>query len=106
MYRFGQTTGITLVLLTALTYGFDRKLRNEFENASAGSFILGLVLNVAGLAVGYSMSMLMKMPVEYHRTLAFEVGCQNLAVPIAVISLLSDNVLYMKILYYAILGIH
>jgi len=48
---------------------------------------LGLLLNVAALILGYGSSRAFRLAPEFHRTLAFEVSCQNMPIPIGVVIL-------------------
>lgn len=67
-----------------------------------------VVQNVVGIMVGYGLSFVCRLPTKFHRTLAFEVGVQNLGIPLGTVSLalgsMERGVTKSYIVAYAITG--
>jgi len=86
-FAVGLAAGIAFVLLSASVYMADETSRASI--AAMGSpavFLLAFVLNGVGLLQGYAVGYLCGFSEEHCRTLTFEVGAQNLSLPLGVIA--------------------
>lgn len=85
--RFTKAVGFPLALCGACLYFFDNPVvTSAFELIDAKIVTLGVITQVGGLALGWGTSMAFRLPRIFHRTLAFEIGCQNLPLTLGVAS--------------------
>lgn len=83
----GLIAGVACVVVSASIYLTDEQARESLrELGSPEVFLLAFVLNGLGLLKGYAVGYLCGFSEEYRRTLMFEVGAQNLSLPLGVIA--------------------
>ena len=63
-------------------WGAQQVSRTLITHGSAAAYGTAFAMNAVGLAVGYALAVCARLPVIYRRTIAFEVGTQNLAIPL------------------------
>ena len=83
--------GVVLAVFAGVVYAIDPVTRTYISHGSSAKYAVALLMNVAGLVVGYVLAVVARLPTIYRRTIAFEVGAQNLAIALAVGALAYDE---------------
>lgn len=78
---------IVLVAVLVVIYLMDPVTGGYIKHGTAAVYTVVVVMNFAGIALGYTLALLVGLPEVYRRTIAFEVGAQNVTVPMAIVAL-------------------
>jgi predicted Na+-dependent transporter len=94
--------GFVLIVMGVLVGVADSEVREAVRMLGSPTLYgLAITLNIAGLAVGYLAGLVSRTTEEYRRTLAFEVGAQNMTLPWGVVTVAfasRERMLYLSML--------
>mmetsp|Transcript_12900 Transcript_12900/g.20869 ORF Transcript_12900/g.20869 Transcript_12900/m.20869 type:complete len:383 (-) Transcript_12900:708-1856(-) len=82
----GSIVGVVASLAIGLLYLLDPLFRSGLAGLGWQVWVCCVLLNAAGLTMGYLASRLCRFPTRFHRTIAFEVGSQNVAIALAIVA--------------------
>jgi BASS family bile acid:Na+ symporter len=86
LVKYGSATGALGIFVSSALFLADPIFRLGVQSMGPSLWICGICLNVAGLVLGYFTSKAAGLPRRCHRTIAFEVGAQNITIPLAVLT--------------------
>jgi len=88
---WGVLIGIVLTILSALLFLGDPLLRKGIRSLGWEVWVCSIFLNICALTMGYACATILKLPERFRRSIAFEVGSQNITIPLAIITVSFDG---------------
>ena len=85
--RRAMGAAVALAIVLIVLYLSDPVTGAYVLHGTKEVYAVAVVMNFAGLALGYAVATLVRLPAVYRRTISFEVGAQNVTIPLAIVAL-------------------